>query len=450
MPTSNPYSCGHLVKDPAMFFGREVELKRLQTCLTNMQSASIVGMSRIGKSSLLYQLARNLPDKMGQNYVPVYVNLQDPRYQSAAGFLKSVVMGLSERMGGILAVDSVRDMSSFFDTIDGLGRINARPVLCLDKFEEFVQRPKEFSSDFLEALRALCGQAKLAMVTASRESLSDLVRPDGQGSPFANIFHRVDLGLLESDAAQALRREPFERQGIRLSHADDELVQELGGRHPFFLQMACYYLYEALGQSQDNRADVVRESFGLEAESHFERLWNDLSAGEKAALDAVIGRAGRTDETERVLKHLERRGVVEKADGGWTVFNVAFASYVKQLPVSPDLLPSVVTPVLLPQEPEEPEVVYIRPPIGPGGKRPIGPRLTAVQKLLLFAGVATVVITIAALISTRLSEQQVPPMLIIAAVILLFALVGVGKLKGRDLLQWFSDVLGKLFRPGSS
>jgi len=447
MSASNPYSCGHLVKDPAMFFGREGELKRLQTCLTNMQSASIVGMSRIGKSSLLYQLVRNLPDKMGQNYVPVYVDLQDPRYQSPAGFLKSVVMGLSERMGGILAVDSVRDMSSFFDTIDGLGRINARPVLCLDKFEEFVQRPKEFSSDFLEALRALCGQAKLAMVTASRESLSDLVRSDGQGSPFANIFQRVDLGLLEPDAAQALRREPLERQGIRLSQTDDELVQELGGRHPFFLQMACHYMYEALGQSQDSRADVVRESFGLEAESHFERLWNDLSAGEKATLDAVTGRAARTDETERVLKHLERRGVVEKADGDWAAFSTAFASYVKQLPVSPGLLPIVPTPIL---PPRTSEVIDITPTPGSGGRRIRRSSLTTAQKLLLFGGVGSAITIVAALICSLVPGDKIPYVLVVAAAILLFALVGVDKLTGRDLLQWFSNVLGKLFRPGGS
>ena len=422
-----------------MFFGREAELRDLQTRLRNMQSASIVGMSRIGKSSLLYQLARNLPDKMGQNYVPVYVNLKDSRYQSAAGFLKSVVMGLSERMGGILAVDSVGDMSSFSDTIDRLGRTDVRPILCLDQFEEFVRHPEEFSGNFLEALRALGGQAKLAMVTTSRESLYDLVQPGGLASPFANIFSRVDLGLLEPDAAQALQREPFGRQGIGLSQEDEELVRKLGGRHPFFLQMACYFLYEALDQSPDYRADVVREKFGLEAESHFGGLWNDLSADEKTALDVVIGRADRTDETERVLKHLERRGVVEKTDGDWAAFSVAFASYVKQLPVSPGLLPVVPTPVLPLQESK---VIYIPPTAGSGGRQTRRRPLSTAQKLLLFGGVASAITIIAALVCSLVPEQKIPYVLVVAAVILLFALVGVGMVSGYDFLEFLRRLLG--------
>jgi hypothetical protein len=57
MPPVNPYSAGGMVIDPAMFFGRDDELRRIRDRLRKGDSTSVVGLQRIGKSSLLYQLA---------------------------------------------------------------------------------------------------------------------------------------------------------------------------------------------------------------------------------------------------------------------------------------------------------------------------------------------------------------------------------------------------------
>jgi hypothetical protein len=414
----NPYNYGNVVKDPEMFFGRGTDLNALCARLRNMQSTSVVGLRRIGKSSLLYQLARIIPDKLGSKYIPLNIDLQDARCRTVVDFVQSVVTALNDKMGGLLTVSNVKDMRSFSDVVEKISRSDFRLVLCLDEFEEFTQHPGEFRNEFFEALRALGGSWKLAMVTTSRMPLATLIEKSGIASPLDNIFSSVELGLLEPDAAQALRREPFRRQEIVLASEDEALIRELGGRHPFFLQMACYHFYEALDQPQSGRAEIVRENFDREANPHFERLWKPLSLGEQAALRAVVDRAVRTDETDRVLKQLERLGMVEKADGAWAIFSPAFARRIEQY--------RQVT----------------------NRARGRGPSLS--KTLLLYAGVATAVVAIAALISTWLPEQQILPMLVIAAVILLFALVGVGKLTGRDLLQWLGDMLGKLFRPGGS
>jgi hypothetical protein len=241
---------------------------------------------------------------------------------------------LNERLGGDLPVSDVADMKGFSKLVDQVCCSDIHPVLCLDEFEEFTKNSEEFNDKFLDALRSLGAGAKLAMVTTSRVPLPDLIRAAQLGSPFYNIFSQLELGLLEPGEAQMLRREPFAREEITLSPENEALVEELGGRHPYFVQMACYYLYEALCQpegAQGDVADVVRERFDRTAASHFEHLWDRLEDDKRAALRAAIGKAVLTSETEQVLKRLGHLGVVEKSDGHWRVFSATFARYVQRM-----------------------------------------------------------------------------------------------------------------------
>jgi len=416
MYKNNPYSYGPLVADPAMFFGREEELKTLITRLRNKQSTSIVGMRRIGKSSLLYQLTCKLSDLRDQRLVPVYIDLHDARYRTVASFVDTTLQALDTKTGGALSLQGATDMPGFSKAVDRMCQVGNCPLLCLDEFEEFIEHREEFNDVFIEGLRALAGQQKLAMVTTSRMPLTDLVKTGRWTSPFYNIFSQVELGLLESDAAQVLRRIPLERQKIALSPEDEALIQELAGRHPFFLQMACYHLYEALSQPQNTRAEIVCERFNHDAEPQFEQLWGDLHADEKAALKVVVDQAVPSAATETTLGRLARFGVVEKAGENWRIFSAAFARDVQQYPVQPIVV----------ERPEPPEK----------------PQLSLPTQLLLFAGVAVVVVIVATLVSLLLPQQQFRSMLITAALILLFALVGAGKLTGHDFLEFLGRLLG--------
>ncbi|MCP4423797.1 MAG: hypothetical protein GY803_04830, partial [Chloroflexi bacterium] len=90
-PAANPYNAGPMATDTAMFFGREDERRRLRANLLNMGSGSVVGMRRIGKSSLLYRLSHHesLPDD--QRFRIAYLDLQDSRYHTLNGLLNGAV-----------------------------------------------------------------------------------------------------------------------------------------------------------------------------------------------------------------------------------------------------------------------------------------------------------------------------------------------------------------------
>jgi len=57
--STNPFTYGNPISDPARFFGRRAEVEQVYTRLLNaeFESSSIVGERRTGKTSLLYYIA---------------------------------------------------------------------------------------------------------------------------------------------------------------------------------------------------------------------------------------------------------------------------------------------------------------------------------------------------------------------------------------------------------
>ncbi len=49
----SPFTIGSIIQNPEAFIGRAAELNHILTRLRTMQSCSVVGERRIGKSSLL-------------------------------------------------------------------------------------------------------------------------------------------------------------------------------------------------------------------------------------------------------------------------------------------------------------------------------------------------------------------------------------------------------------
>jgi len=72
MTVANPYSAGPIVTDAEMFFGREEELRRIRDRLRKGGSMAVIGLRRIGKSSLLYQLAHQA-DQLPEGAVAAYL-----------------------------------------------------------------------------------------------------------------------------------------------------------------------------------------------------------------------------------------------------------------------------------------------------------------------------------------------------------------------------------------
>jgi uncharacterized protein len=234
METTNPFTERRPICDPQRFFGRREELKKVFERLANVQSVSIVGERRIGKSSLLLIIKAIGKDKdhLGQDYEFHYINLEG--VESTEDFFARALEAL-EAKG-----ETARD---FEKALDKKALDNRKVIMCLDVFEQ----SSDFSEDFFKILRSLASTGHLALVTASQTKLVDLASDGLTTSPFSNIFTTVQLTELnEADCGEMLKslaqlaRKDFTPEQIRAAY-------KATNGNPWKLQIYGYHLYQTDG-----------------------------------------------------------------------------------------------------------------------------------------------------------------------------------------------------------
>ena len=269
----NPFFYGGRV-EPDQFIGRRAELQRIFAGLEvahtgQMQSFSVVGPRRIGKSSLLYYVAqryaRYLHDAAPYRFA--YIELQDAHCHTLTGLLD----GILKQLGAGQLVGNAPPLGEFQDAILALKARGILPVVCLDEFEELTHRREQFTFDFYESLRYLMNQHALAFITASKVPLIDLAQTLGYTSPFFNIFTHLTLGEFTDDEARELLARGADCDRAFTPTEQNELLL-LAGKHPYKLQLAGSFLYLAKGESgavdwaELRRAFVTQlQNVGLEA-----------------------------------------------------------------------------------------------------------------------------------------------------------------------------------------
>src|SRR5262245_20345638 len=73
---ANPFQAGGRLRNPKHFVGRESDLRQILSRVANMDSVSVIGPRRIGKSSLLHHIVATGQQRLNQSYLFHYVDLQ--------------------------------------------------------------------------------------------------------------------------------------------------------------------------------------------------------------------------------------------------------------------------------------------------------------------------------------------------------------------------------------
>lgn len=224
MTPPNPFTERGVIRDPKRFFGRKHELNQIFERLRTMQSVSIVGERRIGKSSLLATIVALSRERLGAAYDIHYIDLQ--RVIDTEDFTERALRVLNQEG------QTLRELER---AIEG-----QQVILCLDEFEQ----SGEFSKDFFSTLRSLATTGNLALIVASQTKLADLASKGVTTSPFFNIF--TTLSLAEMDIAESeellkatahLGEKTFAPEQITAAY------EETKG-NPWKLQLFGYHLYE--------------------------------------------------------------------------------------------------------------------------------------------------------------------------------------------------------------
>ena len=357
----NPFTYGNPISDPARFFGRLREAEQVFSRLRNVEfeSSSLVGERRIGKTSLLNYLAHpNIRRMYGldpSKYLFVYVDLQMVNSdttparlwqqllrQMARGGQNMEIRQVIEQTQAMGSIDSFA-LADVFDSLDENGQY---VVFLLDEFENVTKNPN-FGQDFFYSLRSLAIHHHLSLITSSRHELIELCHSEAiRSSPFFNIFANINLRLFSEREAQQLISTSL--AGTEVSFTDVEVTSifRIAGYHPYFLQIACSFLFNAYAMKLDpnERLTFLQKAFREEARPHLEDYWRISNEQEKIVLTALAlaERQRKADEysfsikqlqdlyarSDQTLAGLEKRGLVACNSDTYSLLNTSFGAWI--------------------------------------------------------------------------------------------------------------------------
>ncbi len=311
-PADNPFYTGGAVP-PELFAGRQRTLAFVRQRLggRSLQSASIVGERRIGKSSVLRYVHERAAELFDPQTVVIYFDLMRAAFRTRSGFMKSLRRALGRVLGKRPweARDDA-DLATLTYALEDLSDSGVRLVLCLDEMGQLTRDAAEFDG-LLEELRGAGQLGQIGMLTASARPLADLCGHDGISSPFFNIFEQETLGLLAEHEWRALVRE-------RLGGGAEQLaaIEQLAGGHPFYIQVAAECIWRGDSDWQNTALDKITP--------HWDSQWRHLGETERAALWVAAGKPGPAP-VATTMRDLARRGLL--GDDG-KPFSAAYAAWV--------------------------------------------------------------------------------------------------------------------------
>ncbi len=284
----NPFTIRGAMQKPEEFIGRSAETSDIITRLRSMQSCSVVGERRIGKSSLLYHLHQTGVQRIGdENYRFLYIELTDAYTQTAVDFLRAILQALNCPADGIKDDNKLsRNLTAFDKEIKVLAEIGERIVLCLDEFEGLFENAAEFNNAFFNHLRTMVNHRRLALVTASKQPLEIYSLEKKLTSPFFNLISVTELGdFTEEEALQFLA---LHHPQVNFTEAELKFINSYLDPHPLKLQILCDQVLQ--NRERQWRDDVLKDEVEKAyrqflGEKGVKKTWHQFKG--KITLDSV-------------------------------------------------------------------------------------------------------------------------------------------------------------------
>ena len=236
---------------------------------------AIIGMHRIGKSSLAYKTTVEQKDELlAKNVLPIWIGLAS--YDRSSDFFRSLVSECVDEMEDVnwisdriqRSADRALEDSDSWDRIKRFfKRIREAGYSALFILDEFDRARLLFKGDTaFQRLRELADYPDygLSLVLTSRRNIRDIEHEAGSNSPFHNIFQVQRLSMFSADDLDAYFS-LFSTLGMSISAALQQRVASYCGAHPYLLEMLGCEIVERFRETEeidvDKSAETVSQSF---------------------------------------------------------------------------------------------------------------------------------------------------------------------------------------------
>jgi hypothetical protein len=313
MTAANPFVGYGTIASDERFVGRDTERGSLRRRLYEARSsAALIGLTRMGKSSLANQILRETPD---EQTLTGWINIATVR--SGAEALREVLAmcpsdaalhatfttaGSAHEVTEIPIHDLYRMIR---DSLLRLGRSGGHLVVVLDEFDSIKNFPD--ARDFLNLLRELVyypDRIPMAALAVARRPIDRIEVEAADISSFAGVCDSVYLRPMEYDQVRAMAA----RSGDLAGDAPDVAWKYAAG-HPFLSEVAFCRMLEH-GMTDIGRvlqADLSSYYKKLEDFMRREELWEPLlklASGQGIEVDveqgSLVRRYGLIDENGEV------------------------------------------------------------------------------------------------------------------------------------------------------
>lgn len=353
----NPFRSVGKVVTGDLFIGREKETSNLKNRVLGypLANASIVGLPRVGKSSLMKNTLIEQADELWetQRCIAVWYTFKDysdegvdSRPEDAFIDIMQTVEHALKKKGlvfpdaneyikraskpGIRYLQLCTEVSFFFDVITEANDI--RVVICIDEFD---YSKDVFSRGHYQLLRHISDDfPKVAIVTTSRRSILDIEKDSGGGSSFYETCDNIYLKPFSDEEVELQRCLAGD-----ISDEDRELLDDACGNHPYLNALVLNEYCQ--GQDMESSIDESYQDILSYYNRLFQRVLKRDHLDDKVInvysgfLDAVS-----QDEEEYILKRygLFKAVAQDSADSStdmkqydYVPFCKSFDEYMRQL-----------------------------------------------------------------------------------------------------------------------
>ena len=335
----NPYNPDKAVRDSSMFFGREIQIKRIIEGFSGSGECFVLyGGRRIGKTSLLREVERRLHDRLrtsaSPRVIPIYVNLNLNVFQSRAAFFQTVTHKLAQAIQGQWGVsldvarvgtgadpaeEFIRAFTAICQQVEHqVGSIRAGLLVDESEYvmltEEETELQRREKTELRQNLRSILSdeektaESSAMLMTGSQRFRQAMME---KGSPLKNILTPILLHALAEEEAKDLICVPAQH---RLSDEIIRRVLDQTGGHPHLIHYLMRELYHDVEKGElptRNRVDQIAERYQEEKKDVLVGWWKEIGSLGREVYSLLSGGARlRQDE---VRQHLDRKEGVKEA-----------------------------------------------------------------------------------------------------------------------------------------
>jgi hypothetical protein len=321
-PLHRLYDFTKPVSDPRMFTGRKEIREEILVGSRRGDSYAVIGGTRSGKTSLLFEIKRILLEELGGKsaYVvgPVFLSTHQFPKLSQTAIYREIVLNFKNSVlplrfpnlqleDGRLFDPQITDDKAFpafqevLETIVRTVSQDLRIVIMIDEVDELQRH--EWSKTFFNNLRHLISQSSLqrniSMIIAGTLAIYSLYNV--AGSPFLNVISGTKkLRLLSLEEASQLINQPT---GGQLPPAITQQTYLETGGHPFLIQYIMKNLCDDPGHSMaEVTADDVHRIVDkfLQERQDFSNWASKFKANDKTVYAMIASRGAPVRKSELV------------------------------------------------------------------------------------------------------------------------------------------------------